>query len=52
MLHGYNPLKRFLPDLSWTEIADLHDKASTVIVLPTGATEQHGPRTCLARWTP
>lgn len=43
MLHGYNPPKRYLPYLSWTEIADLPDKANTVIVLPTGATEQHGP---------
>jgi creatinine amidohydrolase len=43
MLHGYNPPHRFLPYLSWTEIADLPDKANTVIVLPTGATEQHGP---------
>lgn len=43
MLHGYNPPKRFLPYLSWTEIADLPDKENTVIVLPTGATEQHGP---------
>lgn len=43
MLHGYNPPRRFLPYLSWTEIADLPDKENTVIVLPTGATEQHGP---------
>ena len=43
MLHGYNPPKRFLPYLSWTEIADLPNKENTVIVLPTGATEQHGP---------
>ena len=43
MIHGYNPPQRFLPYLSWTEIADLPDKANTVIVLPTGATEQHGP---------
>jgi len=43
MLHGYNPPQRFLPYLSWTEIAELPDKANTVIVLPTGATEQHGP---------
>jgi creatinine amidohydrolase len=43
MLHGYNPPKRFLPYLSWTEIAALPDRANTVIVLPTGATEQHGP---------
>lgn len=43
MLHGYNPPHRYLPYLSWTEIADLPDKENTVIVLPTGATEQHGP---------
>lgn len=43
MLHGYNPPRRYLPYLSWTEIADLPDKANTVIVLPAGATEQHGP---------
>lgn len=43
MLHGYNPPHRYLPYLSWTEIAELPDKANTVIVLPTGATEQHGP---------
>lgn len=43
MLHAYNPPSRFLPYLSWTEIAALPDKANTVIVLPTGATEQHGP---------
>mgnify|MGYP000653239558 CR=1 FL=1 len=43
MLHGYIPPHRFLPYLSWTEIADLPDKENTVIVLPTGATEQHGP---------
>lgn len=43
MLHGYNPANRFLPYLSWTQIAELPDRANTVIVLPTGATEQHGP---------
>ena len=43
MLHGYNPPARFLPYLSWTEIAALPDRENTVIVLPTGATEQHGP---------
>lgn len=43
MIHGFNPPKRFLPYLSWTEINELPDKANTVIVLPTGATEQHGP---------
>lgn len=43
MLHGYIPANRFLPYLSWTDIATLEDKANTVIVLPTGAIEQHGP---------
>ncbi len=43
MIHGYAPPERFLPYLSWTAIAALEDRANTVIVLPTGATEQHGP---------
>ncbi len=43
MLHGYTPPKRYLPYLSWTQITELRDRENTVIVLPTGATEQHGP---------
>ena len=43
MLHGYTPAHRFLPYLSWTQISQLPDPANTVIVLPAGATEQHGP---------
>ena len=43
MLHGYTPAHRFLPYLSWTQISELPDPANTVIVLPAGATEQHGP---------
>ena len=43
MIHGFNPPQRFLPYLSWTEITQLPDRENTVIVLPTGATEQHGP---------
>ncbi len=43
MLHGYNPPHRYLPYLSWTQITELPDRENTVIVLPTGATEQHGP---------
>ena len=42
MMHGYIPANRFLPYLSWTQIAGLPDKANTVIVLPAGAIEQHG----------
>lgn len=43
MMHGYIPPARFLPYLSWTEIAGLPDRENTVIVLPVGAIEQHGP---------
>ena len=43
MLHGYCPPERYLPYLTWTQIAALPDKANTVIVLPAGSTEQHGP---------
>lgn len=42
MLHEYAPTKRFLPYLTWTDIAALEDKENTVIVLPVGAIEQHG----------
>jgi creatinine amidohydrolase len=43
MLHGYTPPTRFLPYLSWVEIDALVDRENTVIVLPAGAIEQHGP---------
>ena len=43
MMHGYIPPNRFLPYLSWTAIAELPDRENTVIVLPVGAIEQHGP---------
>jgi creatinine amidohydrolase len=43
MLHGYNPPARFLPYLSWAQIAELPDKADTPVVLPAGSVEQHGP---------
>jgi creatinine amidohydrolase len=43
MLHGYNPPHRFLPYLTWTDVAALPDRENTVIVLPTGSIEQHGP---------
>ena len=43
MIHGYIPPERFLPYLSWTQINALPDRANTVIVLPVGAIEQHGP---------
>lgn len=43
MINGYIPASRFLPFLSWKAITELPDKENTVIVLPTGAIEQHGP---------
>ena len=43
MIHGFMPPHRFLPYLSWTEVAALPDRENTVIVLPVGAIEQHGP---------
>ena len=43
MLHGYCPPERYLSYLTWTQVSQLPDKANTVIVLPTGSTEQHGP---------
>lgn len=43
MLHQYIPEDRFLPYLSWQQIAQLTDKDNTVVILPTGAIEQHGP---------
>jgi creatinine amidohydrolase len=43
MLNGFIPPHRFLPYLTWQEIANLPDRENTVIVLPVGAIEQHGP---------
>lgn len=43
MLNGYIPAARFLPNLSWTALTQLADKENTVIILPCGAIEQHGP---------
>ena len=42
MLHGYNPPARFLPYLSWSQIAALPDKANIPLVLPAGSAEQRG----------
>ena len=43
MLHGFTPPHRFLHYLTWPEIARLPDRENTVIVLPVGSIEQHGP---------
>jgi creatinine amidohydrolase len=48
MLHGYLPPHRFLPYLRWTEVARLPQRDRTVILLPIGAIEQHGPHLPLA----
>ncbi|RFA28429.1 creatinine amidohydrolase [Alkalilimnicola ehrlichii] len=42
-LHGPVPPQRFLPYLTAPEIEALADKENTLIVLPVGAIEQHGP---------
>lgn len=43
MLHGFTPPHRYLHYLTWHQIAKLPDKPNTVIVLPVGSIEQHGP---------
>jgi creatinine amidohydrolase len=43
MMHGFIPADRFLPYLSWTDIAAMPDKHRVVVVQPVGAIEQHGP---------
>ncbi len=48
MLHGFIPPDRFFAYLSWTQIRDLPDKANTVLILPCGAIEQHGPHLPIA----
>jgi len=42
-MHGSVPPERFLPYLTAPAIEALPDKENTVIVLPIGAIEQHGP---------
>jgi creatinine amidohydrolase len=41
-MHGFIPPQRYFPYLTWKQIADLPDKANTVIIQPIGAIEQHG----------
>lgn len=43
LLHGSVPPARFLPYLTAPAIEALPDKENTVVVLPIGAIEQHGP---------
>ena len=43
MLNGFTPPHRFLHYLSWPQITKLPDRENTVIVLPVGSIEQHGP---------
>ncbi|MEG5173773.1 creatininase family protein [Microcoleus sp. B3-D7] len=42
-MHNFIPASRFFPYLTWTEIQSMPDKENTVIILPLGAIEQHGP---------
>jgi creatinine amidohydrolase len=48
MLHGFIPPDRYFAYLTWTQIRDLPDKANTVLILPCGAIEQHGPHLPIA----
>jgi len=43
MLHGWIPVDRFFPYLTWTEIEAMPDKDKVVLIQPVGAIEQHGP---------
>lgn len=48
MLHGFIPPDRYFAYLSWTQIRDLPNKENTVLILPVGAIEQHGPHLPIA----
>jgi creatinine amidohydrolase len=50
MIHDFIPPQRFLPYLSWTEVAALPDRENTVIVLPVGAINSM-VHTCPRLWT-
>lgn len=47
-MHGFIPPERFFAYLSWTDIQAMPDKENTVLLLPVGAIEQHGPHLPLA----
>jgi creatinine amidohydrolase len=42
MLHGFTPADRFLPYLSFAQVAELPAREDAVVVLPAGSLEQHG----------
>ncbi len=42
-MHGFIPPERFFPYLTWTDIRDMPNPESVVIIQPLGAIEQHGP---------
>jgi creatinine amidohydrolase len=42
-MNGPIPANRFLPFFDWQTLRDLPQKEEAVIILPVGATEQHGP---------
>jgi creatinine amidohydrolase len=43
MMHGFIPVDRFFPYLSWTDVEAMPDKSRVVMIQPVGAIEQHGP---------
>ncbi len=48
MMHGFIPVERFFPYLTWTDIVSMPQKDRVVIIQPVGAIEQHGPHLPLA----
>ena len=47
-MHGFIPPERYLPYKSWREVRALASRQDTVLVLPLGTLEQHGPHLPLA----
>jgi creatinine amidohydrolase len=47
-MHGFIPVERYFPYLTWTEIEGMEDRENTVIIQPIGSIEQHGPHLPLA----
>jgi creatinine amidohydrolase len=42
-MHSFIPPDRFFPYLTWTDVAQMPDRANVVMLQPIGAIEQHGP---------
>lgn len=42
-MHSFIPPAKFFPDLTWTDIQAMPNKANVVLIQPVGAIEQHSP---------